>query len=222
MKKILLILTIAFITANVMAQILGKIRFPVGDVQYRKDQNSPWRTAEINQDIEPNSQIKTGLDSSAEVIWNSNVTTTISAGKTVSMKTLYDEANKKQKWVTQVKEKTENMSLPSKQKAATVAGIRRDEVEIKSQGELFWDMEPLQSLDEAIRNFETNELTIAIPKFKKVIEQGPLKKDAEIAHSYLIMIYEEQKNTSAMKLQIEALRSDFPKSQILEFIPKDI
>lgn len=203
------------------AQNLGVIRFVLGDVQYRSNQNSPWKTATLNGVIEPNSIIRTGLDSSVEILWSSNLSSSITAGKSVTLRDLYDEVHKKQQWVTQLKDKASNLSLQSKQRATTVAGIRRDEVEIKSQGDLFWDMDPLQNLDEAIALFESQNYTAAITALKKVIDQGPLKKDAELAHTYLILIYEEQKNPALMKKQIGILRADFPRSTMLDSLPKD-
>jgi tetratricopeptide (TPR) repeat protein len=204
------------------AQNLGVIRFVLGDVQYRSNQNSPWKTAALNQAIEPGSILKTGLDSSVEILWSTNMSSNIGAGKSIVSKDLYDEVHKKQQWVKQLKDKASNLSLQSKQKATTVAGIRRDEVEIKSQSDLYWDMDPLQSLDEAIALFETKEFDSAIRAFDKVIDQGPLKKDAELAHTYLILIYEEQKNVNAMKKQIGVLRTDFPRSVMLDSLPKDL
>ncbi|PKN78499.1 MAG: hypothetical protein CVU48_08185 [Candidatus Cloacimonetes bacterium HGW-Cloacimonetes-1] len=203
-------------------QNLGKIRFPLGDVQYRSNSNSPWKAAALNAEIEPNSVIKTGLDSSVEILWDTNLSSTVGPNKTVTMRNLYDETNQKQKWANQVKVKASTMNLKAKQRATTVAGIRREEVEIKSQSELYWDMEPLQNIDDAIILYESQKYPEAILKFRKVIEQGPLKKAAEIAHSFLILIYKDQANTTAMKAEITTLKADFPNSEILESIPQDL
>jgi len=222
MKKICFILAMLLVLVAVFAQPVGKIRYAVGDVLYRPNQNAAWKAVDLNMTVEQGGMIKTGLDSTVEILWNSNLASTVVAGKTLFIRNLHDEVHQKQKWVSQVKDKSDMLSLQSKQRASTVAGIRRDEVEIKSQSELFWDMEPLQSLDEALELFEKRDFNLAIPKFHKVIEQGPLKKDAEIAHSYLILIYEEQKNLPAMKKQIGILREDFPRSAILDSLPKDL
>ena len=217
-----LTLLLLVILVSLSAQDLGKIRFVLGDVQYRSSQNSPWKAATINASVEPNSIIKTGLDSSVEILWNSSLSSTIGANKTTVMRTLYDETHQKQKWVTQIKGKANTMNLQAKQRATTVAGIRREEVVIKSQSELYWDMEPLQKIDDAIALYEAKKYPEAIALFQKIIDQGPLKKDAEIAHSYLIVIYQEQANIRAMKEQIETLKADFPNSEILESIPQDL
>ncbi len=221
-KYIGLSIVLMILLLPLSGQSLGKIRFVLGDVQYRSNPNAPWKTASLNAEVEPNSVIKTGLESSVEILWDTNLSSTVTANKTVSMRTLYDETNQKQKWANQVKGKASAMNLKAKQRATTVAGIRRDEVEIKSQSELYWDMEPLQNIDEAISLYESQKYTEAILKFQKVIEQGPLKKDAEIAHSFLILIYKEQANTTAMKAEIKTLKADFPNSEILESIPQDL
>jgi hypothetical protein len=102
----------------------------------------------------------------------------------MSIKSLYDLAHEKRGWTTQIKDKAKNMGLQQKNRAE-VAGIRRDEVELKSESELYWDADPMVSVFDVIALYEQHKLSEAIPLFKTVIEQGPLHKDAEMAIVFL-------------------------------------
>lgn len=219
MKKTIYTLILILFYALLSAAPLGKLRFVLGEVHYRDNQNSPWKEAKINQLVDENGQLKTGPGSTAEILWNNNLSSTVAAKSTLTIKKLFEELSSQQKWVNQVKDKVSGMSLQKKQQPATVAGIRREEAQVEIQTELFWDAEPLVDITEAIALYEDSEFEPAIPLFLKVIEQGPLKKDAEIAHSYLILIYEEQKDTVNRNHHIRLLKTDFPTSVIIPSLP---
>jgi len=199
---------------------LGKIRFLIGEVHYRKNQNAPWKSVTLNQEIELAGFIKTGPGSTAEILWNNNLSTTVTAKSQVAVKQLYDELNSQKKWVQQVKDKVSGLSLQNKQKTSTAAGIRREEAQLEIQTELYWDAVPLQDIQEAVDLFERREFNLAIPLFLLVIEQGPLAKEAELAHGYLILSYEELKNTAKRDEHIRILKTDFPQSSIIPSLPE--
>lgn len=194
----------------------------MGDVQYRSNQNAAFRSVELNAKVEANGFIKTGPDSEVTINWNSGLSSEIKSNKTIDISNLYNEVHKKTKWVSQLKNQASSLALYNKKETSTGGAIRRSEVVISKQSELYWVMEPLESLEDAIALFDNRKYPEAITKLQKVIEQGPLKRDAEIAHSYLIMIYEDQNNATALRKQINLLKSDFPKSSLLEILPKDL
>ncbi|MDP2172957.1 MAG: hypothetical protein Q8M98_00155 [Candidatus Cloacimonadaceae bacterium] len=220
MKKTLLIIIAGMVIAILCASGVGKIRFLLGDVQYRDNQNTTWKKAVIGQNLEMTGMIKTGIDSSVEILWTNNQSTILDAKvSAVTIKKLVQDNQSKQKWTSQVREKASNMNLQSKHGNTQAAGIRREEADLEIQTELFWDIAPRQDIQEAIDLFDLQKYALAIPLFELVVAQGPLKKKAEVARTYLILIYEDQKDVPNRQKQIEALRMDFPNSDILLSLP---
>lgn len=202
-----------------LAAPVGKIRFLVGDVQYKEHQNAPWKKATLNQDVEPTASFKTGIDSKVEIIFSGNQSHTIEARMTLTIKKIQQDMQSQQKWTAQVREKASNMSLQNKQRNTNVAGIRREEADIK-KSDLYWYIPPRQDIQEALDLFDLKEYQKAIPKFELVIEQGPLKRDAEIARTMLILIYDELKDKPRQKSHYDALKRDFPQSELLRSMPE--
>jgi len=198
---------------------VGKIRFILGDVQYKENQNAAWKKAILNQNVEASASFKTGVDSKVEILFTGNQSYTIQARNTIAVKKIQLDMQSQQKWTAQVREKASNMSLQNKQRNTSVAGIRREEAEIK-KSDLYWYIPPRQDIQEALDLMDLKEYQIAITKFELVIEQGPLKKDAEIARTMLILIYDELKDKPRQKLHYEALKRDFPQSELLRSMPE--
>ena len=188
-----------FITAIFLAILcylysaqVGKINFPVGEVYYQANINQPYKPVSINMALSDTGYLKTGLGSSVEVLWNNGTTSTVPANRVVSIKNLMNEAN-----------------------------TRRSEAQVQDKGLLYWHAEPLQDIDECIELFNSRQFARAIPLFNKVIEQSPLMKDAELAHAYLLIIYEELGDLQMLKKHIDTLKQDFPSSSLIESLPKD-
>ncbi|HPN40202.1 MAG TPA: hypothetical protein PKX36_01615 [Candidatus Cloacimonadota bacterium] len=217
-RALLIVLLVAIATLLTAAPV-GKIRFILGDVQYKENQNAPWKKASLNQSVEATASFKTGVDSKVEIIFNSNQSFIIQAKNTIAVKKIQQDMQSQQKWTSQVREKASNMSLQNKQKNTSVAGIRREEAEIK-KSDLYWYIPPRQEIQEAIDLMDLKEFQQAIPKFELVIEQGPLKKEAEIARTMLIIIYDELKDKPRQKLHYDALKRDFPQSELLRSMPE--
>ncbi|MDD4309339.1 MAG: hypothetical protein PHO32_03085 [Candidatus Cloacimonetes bacterium] len=221
MKKLtmLLIFTLALIALT--AATVGKIRFILGEVFYKETQSQIYKTAILNANVSEDGFIKTGLDASAEIEWNSGVTSTVKANTQISISKLLQQANSNPTWKNKMKESLNNLKLQNPRNASSVAGIRRDEAEVKKENSLLWFQDPLQSMEDAIALYEAKDFPKAITAFQKVINQGPLKKDAEHSHAYLIMIYDEQNDKVNQQKHIELLKSDFPDSALMENLPVD-
>jgi hypothetical protein len=208
------------LTLGVLSAVpVGRFRFVLGEVYYRDSQNDPWQDAAINRSIDSGGYIKTGPGSSAEILWSSNLSTIVPAKANTSIQKLYDELSTQQKWVNKLKDKVEGLSLQKKRQTAGVAGVRRAEAAMEVASELYWEAEPLQDIAEPIALFDANDLEAAVPLFLKVIDQGPLRRDAELAHSYLIMIYEHRMDIIGRNHHIRLLKQDFPNSQIIPTLP---
>jgi tetratricopeptide (TPR) repeat protein len=217
-----------FITAIFLAILcylysaqVGKINFPVGEVYYQANINQPYKPVSINMALSDTGYLKTGLGSSVEVLWNNGTTSTVPANRVVSIKNLMNEANTQQSLRKKLESKMGNLRLQSNRLVSSEAGIRRSEAQVQDKGLLYWHAEPLQDIDECIELFNSRQFARAIPLFNKVIEQSPLMKDAELAHAYLLIIYEELGDLQMLKKHIDTLKQDFPSSSLIESLPKD-
>jgi len=220
MLRQLLILGIVIFYVPLLAINTGTIRFIKGEVLYRPNTNAQWRVPKIKETVEMNGTIKTGIDSSVEILWNDNTISKLEAKREFTIKTLWDLAHDKKEWTGQVKDKINSFCLQQKNRAE-VAGIRKEEAEVKTESELFWDVDPLVDVFDAVELMEKKEYITAIPLFEKVIEQAPLNKDAELALACLILIYSEQKDPKLMSKYIGILKQDFPQSTFIESLPAE-
>jgi len=217
----------ALITLFILIQMFGfleavpvaKVKFLLGDVQYKENQNLPWKKAVLHQNVESTASFRTGLDSQVEIQVRPNQSYMVESKTTISLKKIQQILQSQQKWTAQVREKASTLNLQNKKRETSVAGIRREEAEVK-KSELYWYIPPRQDLQEAIDLFDLREYQKAIPLFELVIEQGPLKKNAEIARTMLILIYEEQKDVPRQKAHFQALKRDFPQSELLRSMPE--
>lgn len=216
MRQTIIIITFCLIAITLQAEKAGTLHFIMGKVMYKANTNTAYVPAEINQAISREGWLKTELDSEAEILWTDNTTSTVQANQQISINTLITQAHKSGSWSNNLQQKVSALSLQNKQKATSVAGVRRDEVELKAESELYWDMEPLESIDDAISLFQQEKYSNAAKAFQKVVEQAPLRKEAETSHGYLILCYEKLGDKKNLELQIQKLRADFPNSPLLE------
>jgi tetratricopeptide (TPR) repeat protein len=204
-----------------MGTPVGKINFFLGEVQMKDNQNLAYKTATMNAVVHQEGYVKTGPDASLEIKWTNGCVSKVDPNKQLSIAKLLEEANANPNWRNKLANKASGLKLQSKQSAKSVAGIRRDEVEVKKESSLFWYTETPLVIDDAIAFFDNKNYTSAIPIFEGVIEQGPLKRDAELAHTYLILIYDELGDKTKMKQHVETLKADFPESSTLDSLPPD-
>ncbi len=221
MKKQLLFMAISLICFGLNAAQVGKIRFILGDVKYKASQNQPYKAASLDLSLSEDGFLFTGPDSSVEIQWQSGGTSTIGSNKQVSVRKLYEDASSKQNWKNRLENKVSNLKLQNKRRASSTAGIRREESDVTRDSLLFWYEEPKQSIDEAIVLFESKQYTRSIPLFEKVITQAPLRKDAELSHAYLILIYDAIGDKQKLKEHADVLKRDFPNSTTLDSLPVD-
>lgn len=221
MKKQLLFMAISLICFGLNAAQVGKIRFILGDVKYKASQNQPYKAASLDLSLSEDGFLFTGPDSSVEIQWQSGGTSTIGSNKQVSVHKLYEDASSKQNWKNRLENKVSNLKLQNKRRASSTAGIRREESDVTRDSLLFWYEEPKQSIDEAIVLFESKQYTRSIPLFEKVITQAPLRKDAELSHAYLILIYDAIGDKQKLKEHADVLKRDFPNSTTLDSLPVD-
>ncbi|PKN72243.1 MAG: hypothetical protein CVU50_08125 [Candidatus Cloacimonetes bacterium HGW-Cloacimonetes-3] len=221
MNRLILIISVCFISIHLGAAQVGKIRFILGEVQYRANQNQPYKFASLGLPISEDGFLKTGPDSSVEVQWSEGGTSTVPANRQVGVRKLLDEASSKQNWKNKLENKVGNLKLQNKRRASSTAGIRREEADVSRDSLLFWYIEELQEISEAISLYETKQYTKAIPLFEKVINQAPLKKDAELSHAYLILIYDSLGDVVKLKKHVTLLKQDFPESTTLDSLPTD-
>jgi hypothetical protein len=221
MKSLVFVVIACLACVYLGAAQVGKITFFVGEVLYRANQNQAYKGVIRDMLLAEDGFLKTGPDSSVEVLWLSGGTVTIESNRQVSIRKLFEEASSKQNWKNRLESKVGNLKLQSKRRASTTAGIRRDEAEVKRDSLLFWSVEPMQDILPAIDLFEGKQYLKAIPLFEAVIQQAPLKKDAELSHAYLILIYDAIGDTQKLKKQVEVLKQDFPRSTILDSLPQD-
>ena len=221
MKRIALSIVLCILGVSLVAAQIGKIRFFTGEVQYRASQNQAYKPATINLSVSEEGYLKTGPDSSVEILWTNGITSTVNASSQVNVKKLMEEACSKQNWMNKLENKVGNLKLQNIKRASSTAGIRRDEAEVQKDSLLFWVLDPQQDINEAIDLFDLKQYAKAAPLFEKVVTQAPLKKDAELAHAYLILIYNTLGEKASMQKHVQALTQDFPNSTTLDSLPAD-
>ena len=222
MKKTMLAITFVLIALCLSAASVGKIRFIVGEVQYKASPNLSYRTATLNMEVEPEGIIKTGPDSKAEIRWNNNYVSSINANTQISISELHKKALSNPDYRNKMWDRITNLRVQNEQhNASDVAGVRREEVEVMPESQLFWDDEPEYNIQDALTYMDDKDYPQAVAIFEKIIEQAPLAKNAELAHACLIMIYDEQGNKTMMKKHIQQLKEDFPDSSTLDSLPPD-
>lgn len=221
MNRLALIISVCLISIQLGASQVGKIRFIIGEVQYRPNQNQPYKSAALDLPVAEDGFLKTGPDSSVEVLWTGGGTTTVPANRQVGIRKLLEEASAKQNWKNKLENKVGNLKLQNKRRASSTAGIRRDEAEVSRDSLLYWYIDEQQDIAEPITLYETKQYNKAITLFEKVIYQAPLKKDAELSHAYLILIYDALGDTAKLKKHVALLKQDFPESTTLDSLPTD-
>lgn len=215
MKRLCVMLAITLSLCWLGAQQVGKINHIVGEVRYRESPGANFLKAAGNTPVSLSGEIQTAIDASAEILWNNGRSSKITSGKTFSIRKLYEEAGKSLSWDQDLKRKISNLFAPQKSESSSVAGIRRNERQATQSTEMFWSYEESADIQAANEHYEKQEYHLAIPILEQVIEQGPLKKDAEYSHALLILIYHQLGNTAKMKEHQDLLKADFPNSTLL-------
>lgn len=220
MKRTLITLIIALTVVCLFSEVVGKIRFMVGEVQYKEGLNLSYKNATMNTPVHREGYFKTGPGSSVEVQWTNGSVSTVEANSQLAISKLLLDASTNANWKNKLWDKVNNLKTTNRS-ASAVAGIRREEAEVKKESELFWFQETIYYLQDAVDLYDRNEYARAIPIFEGVIQQAPLKKDAELSHAYLIMIYDELGDKVKQKKHIELLKADFPNSSTLDSLPPE-
>jgi len=222
MKKVLLAAIILLAISVLPAEIVGKIRFLLGEVQYKDTQNLSYKIASLNTQVNSDGFIKTGPDATAEIQWTNGSVTIVEANKQMSISKLLAEANSNTNWKNKMWDRVNNLKQQNKQGARSVAGIRREEAEVKQESQLFWYMDEVPDFDAAVVLYDKGDFSKAIPIFEDVITFAPLKREAELSHAYLILIYSELGDKVKQKKHVNLLKADFPNSPTLDSLPPDI
>jgi len=221
MKKTMLIITFAGIILCLFPAPVGKIRFLVGEVQYKTSLNLTYKPATLNMEVEPEGYIKTGPDSKAEIQWNNGIKSVINANTQINISKLQADALNNPNYRINLRDRINNLRVQNEKRDANqVAGIRKKEEEIIPESELFWYSEQYNVRD-ALTFMDAKNYPQAIEIFEKVIEQSPLDKDAELSHICLIMIYDEQGDKVNLQKHIKQLKEDFPDSSALDSLPPE-
>lgn len=216
MKRLCILFVLVLMASLLIAEQVGTISHIIGEVHYKDAPGAPFVKASRNAPVSLNGEIRTAVDSSAEILWKSGGRTTIAAAKTVSIRSLYEEASTSANSVNKLKRQLSNLLSPKKTEQTNVAGIRRNEITLSKSSELYWSDEDRPDLQAAYELYEQEEFDKAIPLLEQLIEQGPLKKEAEISHALLIIIYHQLGNTDKMNQHESFLKADFPKSTLLQ------
>jgi tetratricopeptide (TPR) repeat protein len=135
-------------------------------------------------------------------MWKDGNVSKVAAEQSVSIRKLHEELSQ-ESWADKLKRKLSAIMTEKKPKESSVAGIRRDEVSINKASELYWSSEDSAEFDKAYKLFEEDKLDEAIELLEKVIEQDPLKDQADMSHALLILIYEQQGNSEKMQEHLE-------------------
>jgi len=221
MKKTMLIITFAGIILCLFPAPVGKIRFLVGEVQYKTSLNLTYKPATLNMEVEPEGYIKTGPDSKAEIQWNNGIKSVINANTQINISKLQADALNNPNYQINLRDRINNLRVQNEKRDANqVAGIRKKEEEIIPESELFWYSEQYNVKD-ALTFMDAKNYPQAIEIFEKVIEQSPLDKDAELSHTCLIMIYDELGDKVNLQKHIKQLKEDFPDSSALDSLPPE-
>jgi tetratricopeptide (TPR) repeat protein len=217
MKLTMLLLVLLYLISFLFAaDNTGIVKYVCGEVKYKAGNSAKFTNLSINDTVQLNGTIKTGLDSEVEIKWSDKTVSKLSANKTSLVSALYDETHKSGNWKGKLNDKLNQLSLQNKQKSTTVAGVRRDEAEVKVESDLYWDTEPMIALDKAVEVFQKQKYAEAIPLFLQIIEQAPLNKAAESSRGYLIISYNETGDKDQRDFQIQKLKEDFPNSILIE------
>ncbi len=217
----MLIITFAGIILCLFPAPVGKIRFLVGEVQYKTSLNLTYKPATLNMEVEPEGYIKTGPDSKAEIQWNNGIKSVINANTQINISKLQADALNNPNYRINLRDRINNLRVQNEKRDANqVAGIRKKEEEIIPESELFWYSEQYNVKD-ALTFMDAKNYPQAIEIFEKVIEQSPLDKDAELSHICLIMIYDEQGDKVNLQKHIKQLKEDFPDSSALDSLPPE-
>jgi len=216
MKHLIIIAMFGLMAISLQAEKVGTLRYIMGKVMYKATTNAAYTKAVINQTIVSEGWLKIDLDSEAEILWSDNTTSLLTTNQQTSISALMAQARKNSSWSNSLQKKINALSLQTKQPAVTVAGVRRDEVEIKTESELFWAAETLIPIDDAITLFQAEKYSEAVKQFLAIVEQAPLRKDAETARGYLILCYDKLGDKKNLTLQIQKIKSDFPNSSLIE------
>ena len=221
MKKTMLLITFAGIILCLFPAPVGKIRFLVGEVQYKTSLNLTYKPATLNMEVEPEGYIKTGPDSKAEIQWNNGIKSVINANTQINISKLQADALNNPNYRINLRDRINNLRVQNEKRDANqVAGIRKKEEEIIPESELFWYSEQYNVKD-ALTFMDAKNYPQAIEIFEKVIEQSPLDKDAELSHTCLIMIYDELGDKVNLQKHIKQLKEDFPDSSALDSLPPE-
>ncbi len=221
MKKLgIVIILLGLLACLAAAEVVGKIRFQIGEVHYRENQNQSYKLTTLGISVHREGYLKTGPGSSVEVQWNNGSVSKVESNTQIAVSKLLADASVNANWNSKLKDRIKNLQS-QKRSASSEAGIRREEAEVKKESQLFWYQDTIYDLQAAIDYFSQSDYAKAIPIFEGVIQQGPLKRDAELAHAYLILIFEEQGNKVELKKHIELLKADFPNSSTLDSLPPE-
>jgi len=217
----MLIITFAGIILCLFPAPVGKIRFLVGEVQYKTSLNLTYKPATLDMEVEPEGYIKTGPDSKAEIQWNNGIKSVINANTQINISKLQADALNNPNYRINLRDRINNLRVQNEKRDANqVAGIRKKEEEIIPESELFWYSEQYNVKD-ALTFMDAKNYPQAIEIFEKVIEQSPLDKDAELSHTCLIMIYDELGDKVNLQKHIKQLKEDFPDSSALDSLPPE-
>ena len=209
-------ISICLLSLTLHAEKVGTLRYLMGKIMYKATASSAYTKAVINQPITMEGWLKIDLDSEAEILWNDNTTSLLAANQQTSIKALMTQVRKNSSWSNSLQKKINALSLQTKQPAVTVAGVRREEVDIKAESELYWAVDTLIPLDDAINLFQAEKYSEAVKQFLEIVEQAPLRKDAETARGYLILCYDKLGDKQNLTFQIQKIKSDFPNSTLIE------
>ncbi len=222
MKKFIISIILTAIVLFLFADSVGKIRFMVGEVQYKASPNLTYKKATLNMEVQTEGYIKTGLDSKAEILWTNGNVSIINANTEVKISKLQAEASANPNYRNKLWDRMSTLRVQSsKSQANNVAGIRREEMEVLPESQLYWYIEPKYKLEDAFTYFDSKDYLQAAELFEKIIEQEPLSKDAELSHTCLIIIYDQLSDSINLKKHIKQLKEDFPDSSTLDSLPPE-
>ncbi|MEN6444442.1 MAG: hypothetical protein ABFC98_00155 [Candidatus Cloacimonas sp.] len=222
MKKFILTIFIIGMALSIFAVSIGKIRFMVGEVQYKASANLTYKKATLHSDVQPEGYIKTGPDSKAEIQWNNGSVSIIDANTEININKLETAALSNPDYKNKMWNRISALRVQSNQRTASnVAGIRREEAEFLPESQLFWFSEPHYKIEDALTYFDNKDYAKAADLFEKIVEQAPLSKDAELSHTCLILIYDQLGDGIKLKKHIQQLKEDFPDSSTLDSLPPE-
>ena len=222
MKKYIITIILTAIVLFLFADSVGKIRFMVGEIQYKASPNLTYKKATLNMEVHSEGFIKTGPDSKAEIQWANGNVSIINANTEIRISKLQAEASSNPNYRNKLWDRMNTSRVQSnKNQANNVAGIRREEVEVFPESQLYWYSEPKYKLEEAFTYFDAKDYQQAAELFEKIIEQAPLSKDAELSHTCLIIIYDQFGDSIKLKQHIKQLKEDFPDSSALDSLPPE-